>query len=123
MPLMCFWYVRVKMLVAVFAFGVTYYRAILSNENSVLANYLCAEWYVHPSRYTFAAKTFVRGVSHTQKPGANPREGLAWLPLTEPSLRTITKCEEVPARGERSHQETELPVRSCRYLTLLFPAE
>ena len=74
MPLMCFWYVRVKMLVAVFAFGVTYYRAILSNENSVLANYLCAEWYVHPSRYTFAAKTFVRGVSHTQKPGANPSE-------------------------------------------------
>ena len=77
MPLMCFWYVRVKMLVAVFAFGVTYYRAILSNENSVLANYLCAEWYVHPSRYTFAAKTFVCGVSYTQKPGANPSEPYA----------------------------------------------
>lgn len=77
MPLMCFWCVRVKMLVAVFAFGVTYYRAILSNENSVLANYLCAEWYVHPSGYTFAAKTFVCGISHTQKPGANPYETYA----------------------------------------------
>lgn len=77
MPLMCFWYVRVKMLVAVFTFGVTYYRAILSNENPVLANNLCAEWYVHPSRYTFAAKTFVCGVSHTQKPGANPSETFA----------------------------------------------
>lgn len=74
---MCFWYVRVKMLVAVFAFGVTYYRAILSNENSVLANNLCAEWYVHPPRYTFAAKTFVCGISHTQKPGATPNEKYA----------------------------------------------
>ena len=88
---MCFWYVRVKMLVAVFAFGVTYYRAILSNENSVLANYLCAEWYVHPSRYTFAAKTFVRGVSHTQKPGATPREVPARLKPTLPRLPTLTK--------------------------------
>ena len=74
MPLMCFWCVRVKVLVAVFAFGVTYYRAILGNEDSILANYLCAEWYVHPSRYTFAAKSFVRYVFHTQKPGANPSE-------------------------------------------------
>ena len=88
---MCFWCVRVKMLVAVFAFGVTYYRAILSNENSVLTNYLCAEWYVHPSRYTFAAKTFVRGVSHTQKPGANPNESFASVSLTVPSVFTRTK--------------------------------
>ena len=91
MPLMCFWYVRVKMLVAVFAFGVTYYRAILSNENSVLANYLCPEWYVHPSRYTFAAKTFVCGVSHTQKPGANPSELFALPTLTVPAVFTRTK--------------------------------
>lgn len=101
---MCFWYVRVKMLVAVFAFGVTYYRAILSNENSVLANNLCAEWYVHPPRYTFAAKTFVCGVSHTQKPGANPSERLALVPLTVPSVPTNTKPPEALARGERSHQ-------------------
>lgn len=76
---MCFWYVRVKMLVAVFAFGVTYYRAILGNEDSILANNLCTKRYVHPSGYTFAAKTFVRGVSHTQKPGANPSEEYAML--------------------------------------------
>ena len=88
---MCFWYVRVKMLVAVFAFGVTYYRAILSNENPVLANNLCAEWYVHPSRYTFAAKTFVCGVSHTQKPGANPSERYASRLAIVPSVFTITK--------------------------------
>lgn len=91
---MCFWCVRVKVHVAVFAFGVTYYRAILSNENSVLANYLCAEWYVHPSRYTFAAKTFVRGVSHTQKPGANPSEPYAVLLLTVPPVYTRTKALE-----------------------------
>lgn len=91
MPLMCFWYVRVKMLIAVFAFGVTYYRAILSNENSVLENNLCAEWYVHPSRYTFAAKTLVCDVSHTQKPGANPSEPTAPLRLTVPSVYTNAK--------------------------------
>ena len=91
MPLMCFWCVRVKMRVAVFAFGVTYYRAILSNENSVLANYLCAEWYVHPSRYTFAAKTFVRGVSHTQKPGATPKEKRALPVPTPPLAYTLAK--------------------------------
>ena len=85
---MCFWCVRVKVLVAVFAFGVTYYRAILGNEDSVLANYHCAEWYVHPSRYTFAAKTFVCGVSHTQKPGANPNETLAASLLTMPMVCT-----------------------------------
>ena len=101
---MCFWYVRVKMLVAVFAFGVTYYRAILSNENSVLANYLCAEWYVHPSRYTFAAKTFVCGVSHTQKPGANPSEAIAKLLPTLPLVSTYMKLKEAEANGERSHQ-------------------
>lgn len=101
---MCFWYVRVKMLVAVFAFGVTYYRAILSNENPVLANNLCAEWYVHPSRYTFAAKTFVCGVSHTQKPGANPSEKFAVLARTVPPMFTITKAMELPAYGERSLQ-------------------
>ena len=88
---MCFWYVRVKMLVAIFAFGVTYYRAILSNENSVLANYLCAEWYVHPSRYTFAAKTFVCGVSHTQKHGATPREKPAKKRTTLPVVPTYVK--------------------------------
>ena len=93
---MCFWYVRVKMLVAVFAFGVTYYRAILSNENSVLANNLCAKRYVHPSRYTFAAKTFVCGVSHTQKPGATPIEKEALVAETlPPELGTITKAAEL----------------------------
>lgn len=92
---MCFWYVRVKMLIAVFAFGVTYYRAILSNENSVLANNLCAEWYVHPPRYTFAAKTFVCGVSHTQKPGATPIEKEALVAETLPELVTITKAAEL----------------------------
>ena len=101
---MCFWYVRVKMLIAVFAFGVTYYRAILSNENSVLANNLCAEWYVHPPRYTFAAKTFVCGVSHTQKPGANPSEKYALPSLSVPPVDTPTKRLGKPARGERNHQ-------------------
>ena len=101
---MCFWYVRVKVFIAVFAFGVTYYRAILSNENPVLANNLCAEWYVHPSRYTFAPKTFVCGVSHTQKPGANPSEKNATSLPTVPSVSTLTKMKELPARGERSHQ-------------------
>lgn len=107
---MCFWCVRVKMLVAVFAFGVTYYRAILSNENSVLANYLCAEWYVHPSRYTFAAKTFVCGVVHTQKPGATPNEKEAPPSLTPPTPVTITKPVESLRPGERSHQLMTEPV-------------
>ena len=123
MPLMRFGYVRVKMLVAVFAFGVTYYRAILGNEDSILANNLCTKRYVHPSRYTFAAKAFVCGVSHTQKPGANPSETFALLLVTVPSGRTRTKLAEAPAHGERSHQRAALPVLLCRYLTLLFPAE
>lgn len=42
-----------------------------------------------------------------RNPGANPFELLALLLLTEPSLLTFTKFEELPAFGERSHQLTE----------------
>lgn len=92
------------MLVAVFAFGVTYYRAILGNEDSILANNLCTEWYVHPSRYTFAAKTFVCGVSHAQKPGANPNDTCEKTVFSEPLSLTYTKPELLRELGERSHQ-------------------
>ena len=77
MPLMCFWCVRVKVLVAVFAFGAAHALAIVAEE-AALAFQLCTEGNIEVAVYAFGLEAFMCYVVHvalqTQKQGAKPSE-------------------------------------------------
>lgn len=71
---MRFWYVRVKIFVSVFAISAAYTPPIVE-QKAVNALYWCPIRQIELSSiYALSLESFVCYVSHTQKPGATPRE-------------------------------------------------
>ena len=128
LPLCPFLRVRSEMRPSVFGRCSTYPSAVWRDQKPSVFRYSRSVPEIKFPVYSRSTEPLIHDilhalVSHTQKPGAKPREMHALAALTMPLVYTYTKRRESLAYGERSHQIAAVLVPLCLYLILLFPAE